>query len=161
MTAVIKHTRDVAYMEDGEIAVVTAESIDVFDSDLCPIEKTRTQVDWDVSAAEKGGCPHFIYKEILEQPEAVRKTLSPRIREGRVVLDGLDLTAEDVRRFSRIFLIACGSSYHVGMVSKYNWERLLRRPVEVCLASEFRYSDPLVDEHSLVVATAISGPAQV
>ena len=157
VTAVIKHTRDVAYMEDGEIAVVTAESIDVFDSDLCPIEKTRTQVDWDVSAAEKGGCPHFMYKEILEQPEAVRKTLSPRIREGRVVLDGLDLTAEDVRRFSRIFLIACGSSYHVGMVSKYNWERLLRRPVEVCLASEFRYSDPLVDEHSLVVVISQSG----
>lgn len=157
VTAVIKHTRDVAYMEDGEIAVVTAESIDVFDSDLCPVEKTRTQVDWDVSAAEKGGCPHFMYKEILEQPEAVRKTLSPRIREGRVVLDGLDLTAEDVRRFSRIFLVACGSSYHVGMVSKYNWERLLRRPVEVCLASEFRYSDPLVDEHSLVVVISQSG----
>lgn len=157
VTAVIKYTRDVVYMDDGEIAVVTPESIDVFDSELTPLQKEHHQVDWDVSAAEKGGYAHFMFKEILEQPEAIRKTISPRIREGRVVLDDISITAEYVRDISRIFIIACGSSYHVGMVSKYNWERLLRRPVQVELASEFRYSDPLVDEHTLAIVISQSG----
>ena len=157
VTAIIKHTRDVAYMDDGEIAVLTADSIDVFDDELVPVEKERHQVDWDVTAAEKGGYPHFMLKEILEQPEAIRKTVSPRIRDGRVVLDTFSLTAEQVRDISRIFIIACGSSYHVGMVSKYNWERLLRRPVQVDLASEFRYSDSQVDEKSLVIVISQSG----
>ena len=144
VTAVIKYTRDVVYMDDGEIAVLTADSVDVFDDELLPVEKTHSLVDWDVSAAEKGGYAHFMAKEIMEQPEAVRKTISPRIRDGRVVLDDLHLTAEYVRDLSRIYVIACGSSYHVGVVSKYSWEKLLRRPVEVVLASEFRYCDPLV-----------------
>ena len=157
VTAVIKYTREVAYMDDGEIAVVTDESIDVFNSELEPVEKTHRTVDWDVSAAEKGGYPHFMLKEIMEQPEAIRKTVSPRIRNGRVVLDDVKLTPEYVRSISRIFIIACGSSFHVGMVSKYVWEKLLRRPVEVVLASEFRYCDPLVDEHSLVVVISQSG----
>ena len=121
------------------------------------MEKHRSTVDWDVSAAEKGGYPHFMLKEIMEQPEAIRKTVSPRIKNGRVVLDDLHLTEEYVRDISRIFIIACGSSYHVGMVSKYNWEKLMRRPVEVTLASEFRYCDPLVDEKSLVVVISQSG----
>jgi glucosamine--fructose-6-phosphate aminotransferase (isomerizing) len=157
VTAVIKHTREVAYMDDGEIAVITADSVDVFNSELEPVTKQHSLVGWDVSSAEKGGYPHFMIKEIFEQPEAVRKTISPRIRGGRVVLDDVKLTPEFVRDISRIFIIACGSSYHVGMVSKYNWERLLRRPVEVVLASEFRYSDPLVDAHSLVVVISQSG----
>ena len=157
VTAIIKYTRDVAYMDDGEIAVLTADSIDVFDDELVPVEKHRSTVDWDVSAAEKDGYPHFMLKEIMEQPEAIRKTVSPRIKNGRVVLDDLHLTEEYVRDISRIFIIACGSSYHVGMVSKYNWEKLMRRPVEVTLASEFRYCDPLVDEKSLVVVISQSG----
>lgn len=157
VTAVIKYTREVAYMDDGEIAVVTPRGIDVFDGELVPVEKTRRTVDWDVSAAEKGGYPHFMLKEIMEQPEAVRRTVSPRIREGRIVLDDVKLTREYAENVSRIFIIACGSSYHVGMVSKYIWEKLLRRPVEVVLASEFRYCDPLVDERSLVVVISQSG----
>lgn len=157
VTAVIKYTRDVAYMDDGEIAVVTPRGIDVFDGELVPVEKTRRTVDWDVSAAEKSGYPHFMLKEIMEQPDAVRRTVSPRIREGRVVLDDVKLTREYSENISRIFIIACGSSYHVGMVSKYIWEKLLRRPVEVVLASEFRYCDPLVDERSLVVVISQSG----
>ena len=157
VTAIIKYTRDVAYMEDGEIAVLTADSIDVFDDEMSPVEKSHSIVDWDVSAAEKGGYPHFMLKEILEQPEAVRKTVSPRVKDGRIVLDDIALSTEYVKNISRIFIIACGSSYHVGMVSKYNWERMLRRPVEVCLASEFRYSDPLVDENTLVVVISQSG----
>ena len=157
VTAIIKHTRDVVYMDDGQIAVVTPQAIDVIDDEMSPVEKKHSQVDWDISAAEKGGHAHFMFKEILEQPEAIRKTVSPRIRDGRVVLDDLCLTEAEARRFSRIFVIACGSSYHVGIVSKYNWERLLRRPVEVCLASEFRYSDPLVDENTLVIVISQSG----
>ena len=157
VTAIIKHPRDVVYMEDGEVAVVTPESIDVFDSEMNPLEKQHSQVDWDVSAAEKGGYAHFMFKEIMEQPEAIRKTVSPRIRDGRVVLDDVSMTADYVKNISRIFIIACGSSYHVGMVSKYNWERLLRRPVQVDLASEFRYSDPLVDENTLVIVISQSG----
>ena len=157
VTAVIKYTRDVVYMDDGEIAVVTPESIDVFDSEMNPLEKQHSQVDWDVSAAEKGGYAHFMFKEIMEQPEAIRKTVSPRIRDGRVVLDDVSMTVDYVKNISRIFIIACGSSYHVGMVSKYNWERLLRRPVQVDLASEFRYSDPLVDENTLVIVLSQSG----
>ena len=157
-TAIIRHTRDVIYMEDGEIAFLTADGVEMFDSEMSPIgEKAHSTVDWDVSAAEKGGYPHFMFKEILEQPEAVRKTVSPRIREGRIVLDDLNLTAADAREISKIYIVACGSSYHVGMVSKYNWERLMRRSVEVCLASEFRYSDPLVDEKTLVVIISQSG----
>ena len=144
-------------MDDGEIAVLTADSVDVFDDELLPVEKTHSLVDWDVSAAEKGGYAHFMAKEIMEQPEAVRKTISPRIRDGRVVLDDLHLTAEYVRDLSRIYVIACGSSYHVGVVSKYSWEKLLGRPVGVVLASGFRYCDPLVDEKTLVIVISQSG----
>lgn len=157
VTAIMKHTRDVVYMEDGEIAVVTPEYIDIFDDEMNPLEKRHSTVDWDVSAAEKGGYAHFMFKEILEQPEAVRRTVSPRVHDGRIVLDDVTLAAEELEEVSRIFIIACGSSYHVGVVSKYNWERLLRRPVEVSLASEFRYSDPLVDEKSLVIVISQSG----
>ncbi|MBQ6206432.1 MAG: glutamine--fructose-6-phosphate transaminase (isomerizing) [Oscillospiraceae bacterium] len=156
-TAIIKYTRDVVYMSDGEIAVVTAESIDVFDTDLTLVEKERSRISWDVSAAEKGGYPHFMFKEIMEQPEAIKNTISPRIKDGRVVLENFSMTPEEVRDISRIFIVACGSAYHVGMVCKYVWERLLRRQVEVSLGSEFRYRDPLVDENSLVVIISQSG----
>ena len=158
VTAIIKHTRDVVYLEDGEIAVLTAEAVDYLDAEMSPIpEKKHATINWDVSAAEKGGYPHFMLKEIFEQPEAIRKTVSPRIREGRVVLDDIHMPEEYVRAIDRVYIIACGSSYHVGMVSKYNWERLLRRPVDVVLASEFRYCDPLVNERSLVVVISQSG----
>ena len=157
VTAIIKYTRDVIYMEDGEIAVVTPESIDVFDDELIPVDKKYNIVDWDVSAAEKGGYAHFMFKEILEQPEAIRKTISPRIREGRIVLDDITLTADYARNISHIYMVACGSAYHAGIVGKYVWERLLRRPVEVVLASEFRYSDPMVDENTLVITISQSG----
>jgi glucosamine--fructose-6-phosphate aminotransferase (isomerizing) len=158
VTAILKYTRDVTYMNDGEIAVLTAEGVSLFDSEMSPIETVaRSTVDWDVSAAEKGGYAHFMFKEIMEQPEAVQKTVSPRIREGRVVLDDVTITEEYARSITRVYMIACGSAYHAGVVSKYNWERLLRLPVEVCLASEFRYSGPLVNEHTLVIVISQSG----
>ncbi len=157
VTAIIKHTREISYMDDGEVAVVTADKIQVFDALGQPVEKQHSYVDWDVSAAEKGGYAHFMFKEIMEQPEAVRKTISPRIKNKLIEFEELSLSDEYIASLSKIFIIACGSSYHVGMVGRYNLERLLRKPVEVMLASEFRYADPLVDEHTLVVVISQSG----
>ena len=157
VTAIIKHTRDVAYMEDGEVAVLTREGIEVYDALEQKVEKKHFTIDWEVSAAEKGGYQHFMLKEIMEQPEALRRAISPRIKDGRVIFDDLKLPVEKLREFTRIFIVACGSSYHVGMIGKYNLEHLLRRNVEVVLASEFRYSDPIVDDKSLVIVISQSG----
>ncbi|HIS51787.1 MAG TPA: glutamine--fructose-6-phosphate transaminase (isomerizing) [Candidatus Onthomonas avicola] len=157
VTALIKYTKTVSYMEDGELAILTRDGIQVYDSLLQPVEKERTTVDWDISDAEKGGYEHFMFKEIMEQPEALRKAVSPRIQNGRVVLENLTLEPDFLRRLSRLYIVACGSSYHVGVVGKYLLERLLRKPVEVALASEFRYSEPLVDENSLVIVISQSG----
>ena len=157
VTAIIKHTRDVSYMEDGEVAVISADKVQFFNAMEQPIEKEHHTIDWDVSAAEKGGYAHFMLKEIMEQPEAIRKTAFSRIRDNRIVFEDLKFTAEQIKDVSRIFIIACGSSYHVGVVGKYNLERLMRKPVEVCLASEFRYCDPLVDDKSLVIVISQSG----
>ena len=157
VTAIIKHTRDVAYMEDGEVAVLTCEGIEVYDALEQKVEKKHFTIDWEVSAAEKGGYQHFMLKEIMEQPEALRRAISPRVKEGKVVLDDLKLPVEKMREFTRIFIVACGSSYHVGMLGKYTLEHLLRRNVEVVLASEFRYCDPIVDDKSLVIVISQSG----
>lgn len=157
VTAIISHTREVAYMDDGEVAVVTKDAIKVFNAFGDEVQKEHATIDWDISAAEKGGYAHFMFKEIMEQPQAIRKTMSPRLRDGRVVFDGLKLTQEKIRGFNKIYIVACGSSYHVGMLGKYNLERLLRLPVEPVLASEFRYSDPLVTENSLVIVISQSG----
>ena len=157
VTAIIKHTRDVAYMEDGEVAALTREGIEVYDALEQKVEKKHFTIDWEVSAAEKGGYQHFMLKEIMEQPEALRRAISPRIKDGRVIFDDLKLPVEKMREFTRIFIVACGSSYHVGMIGKYNLEHLLRRNVEVVLASEFRYSDPIVDDKSLVIVISQSG----
>ena len=157
VTAIIKHTRDVSYMEDGEVAVVSAGEIRVYDALGQPVEKEHSFIDWDVSAAEKGGYAHFMFKEIMEQPDAVRKTISPRLKDGRVCFEELSLDDAYIRGLKKIFIVACGSSYHVGVVAKYNMERLMRRPVDVMLASEFRYSDPLVDQDTLVIVISQSG----
>ena len=157
VTAIIKHTRDVSYMEDGEVAVVSAGEIRVYDALGQPVEKEHSFIDWDVRAAEKGGYAHFMFKEIMEQPEAVRKTVSPRLKDGRVCFEELSLSEDYIRGLKKIFIVACGSSYHVGVVAKYNMERMLRRPVDVMLASEFRYADPLVDQDTLVIVISQSG----
>ena len=157
VTALIRHTRDIAYMDDGELAILSRSGIRVYDRQLRPVEKKHHHVDWEVDAAEKGGYAHFMLKEIMEQPEALRRAISPRIKDGRVIFDDLKLPVEKMREFTRIFIVACGSSYHVGMIGKYNLEHLLRRNVEVVLASEFRYSDPIVDDKSLVIVISQSG----
>ena len=157
VTAIIKHTREVSYMEDGEVAILTKDGVQVFDALTQRVEKERSHIDWEVSAAEKGGYPHFMLKEIFEQPEALRRAISPRLKDGKVVFEDMKLTAEQIRNFSRVFIVACGSSYHVGMLGKYTLEHLTRRSVEVCLASEFRYSDPIIDSRTLVIVISQSG----
>ena len=154
VTALVQHTRDVVYMEDGEVAVLSRDGIQVYNAMEQPIEKEHHHIDWEISAAEKGGYEHFMLKEIMEQPEALRRAISPRVHDGRVVFEGLSLDATKIRK---IDMIACGSSLHVCMVAKYNLEKLTRIPVEVCLASEFRYSDPIVEEGTLAIVISQSG----
>ena len=157
VTALLRHTRDIVYMDDGELAVITAGGIRVYDERRRPIEKEHRHIDWDVDAAEKGGYDHFMLKEIHEQPAAIARAITGRIQNGRVVLSDLTMTDREIRELGRICIVACGSSYHVGMVGKYSLERLLRRPVEVSLASEFRYSDPIVGPGDLVIVISQSG----
>ena len=157
VTAILRHTRRVGYMEDGELAVLTREGVQCYNHLMQPIEKEIVTVDWEIDAAEKGGYEHFMFKEIMEQPEALRRCLSPRIREGEIVFEDFSLSKNFLQNMRRIYIVACGSSYHVGMVGKYHLERLTRIPVEVALGSEFRYMDPIVDEHTLVIVISQSG----
>lgn len=157
VTAILQYTRDVYYLEDDELAVLSSNSISFYNSELEKITKDISRIDWDVSAAEKGGYEHFMFKEIMEQPEAIRKTISSRIQNGRVVLDDIHFDDAYINNLKKIYIVACGSSYHVGVVAKYNFEKLIRIPVEVALASEFRYSSPLVDEDTLVICISQSG----
>jgi len=157
VTAIIKYTREVGYMEDGELAVLTRGGIQCYNHLMQPVEKEITHVDWEIDAAEKGGYEHFMFKEIMEQPEALRRAVFPRIKDRKVYFENFSLSQDYIRDISKIYIVACGSSYHVGMVGKYNLERLTRKPVEVALASEFRYMDPIVDERTLVIAISQSG----
>ena len=145
VTAIIRHTRKVGYMEDGEVAVLTRDGIQCYNHLMQPIEKKVSQVDWEIDAAEKGGYEHFMFKEIMEQPEALRRCIFPRIKDDQVYFEDFGLSEDYIRAISKIYIVACGSSSHVGMVGKYNIERLTRKPVEVALASEFRYMSPIVD----------------
>ena len=157
VAAILKYTRDVYYLADDEIAVITPDTVEIFTAELEKVDKEIARVDWDISAAEKGGYEHFMFKEIMEQPEALRKTISPRIRDGRVVLDDIKLEPDYIRGLKKIFIVGCGSAYHVGVVAKYNLEKTARIPVEAVLASEFRYATPLVDKDTLVICISQSG----
>lgn len=155
--AILSHTRDIYRLKDNEIAVLTRDAVEFYNPDGDPVEKTIEHIDWDIEAAEKGGYEHFMMKEICEQPKAVRDTIAPRIRNGRVVLDDITLTAEQLKSFTKICIVACGTAYHVGVVAKYAFEELLRIPVEVDVASEFRYRKPIIDERTLMIIISQSG----
>ena len=157
VTAILRHTRQVSYMEDGEVAILTRDGIRCYNRLMQPVEKEIVTVDWEINDAEKGGYEHFMFKEIMEQPDALRRCISPRIREGEVVFEDFSLSEDFIKAMRRIYIVACGSSYHVGMVGKYHLERLTRIPVEVALGSEFRYMDPIVDENTLVIVISQSG----
>lgn len=157
VTAILKYTRDIYYLEDNEIVVLKKDGVQIFNSDKEEIKKEKFTVDWDVSAAEKGGYEHFMMKEMEEQPKALRDTISPRIKDGKIVLDDISLTTEDIKNINKIHIVACGSAYHVGVVGKYVIEKMCRIPVEVQVASEFRYSDPIIKKNDLVIVISQSG----
>jgi glucosamine--fructose-6-phosphate aminotransferase (isomerizing) len=155
--AVLPYTRDVLVLEDGDVAVIRRGGAVLTKLDGTAVEREPLRVTWDAAAAEKNGYEHFMLKEIHEQPATIRDTLRGRIVEGRVELPELGLTAEKARSFDRIYLVACGTAYHAGLIAAQTWERRLRIPVLADLASEFRYRDPVLDERTLVVLVSQSG----
>ncbi len=155
--AILKYTQEVAYLDDGEMAVFNARQVQFFDRAGEPVEKKREQITWELSAAERGGFDYFMLKEIFEQPKALRDTISPRIKDGQVVLEGIDLSAEYLKGLRKIYLVACGSAYYVSTLAKYTIEKACRIPTEAVMASEFRYSDPVIDESNLVIIISQSG----
>ena len=157
VTALVAHTKNVMYLDDGELARLTADSITVYNCAGQEVQKPVSRVTWSVEAAEKGGYAHFMLKEIMEQPAAVKAALAPRIRGGRVQMDDFDLEAKELRDVRKIIITACGSAYYAGCSARYAVEKLCRIPVQVELASELRYSDPMVDEHTLVLVVSQSG----
>lgn len=156
--AIIGCTRDIIVLEDGESAVLTRESVTVY-KDGRPVEKQVEHVDWDLNAIEKDGFDHFMLKEIYEQPRALRATLAGRIAPdySGVEFKEISLTPEDIKNIKKVTVVGCGTAYHAGLIGKYAMEKVLRLPVEVDLASEFRYRDPLVDERTLVLVISQSG----
>ena len=155
--ALLKYTRTVYYIDNLEIARMTPDSIEFFNVDREPVQREAATIEWDAEAAEKGGYEHFMMKEIHEQPAAVRDTLSPRIKDDCVDLSELSLDEEAIRRVRRLYIIGCGSAYHVGVAARYVFESLARIPVEVDVASEFRYRDPVLEPDSLAVIISQSG----
>lgn len=157
VTALVAHTKNVIYVEDGELAEIKADEIVVFNCMGKPVDKEISRVVWDIEAAEKGGFEHFMLKEIMEQPNALKSAIEPRVRNGSVVLDDFVMSDEEYNGITRIVMTACGSAYHAAKIGRSMIEGLARIPTEVHLASEFRYSDPIIDEHTLIIVVSQSG----
>lgn len=157
VTALVSYTRNAIYLDDGEFAEITPDSIAVFNPAGQPINKKISRITWDIQSAEKGGYEHFMLKEIIEQPRAVKATITPRIKDGKITLDETEFTADYLKSINKIVITACGSAYYAGCAGKYAIEKLCRIPVQVELASELRYSDPLIDEHTLLIVLSQSG----
>lgn len=155
--AILKYTRDVYFIENGEIVKLTEDGLGFFNVDGEPLKKESTQIQWDMEAAEKGGYEHFMLKEMFEQPKAVSDTLNAYVKNGEIAFKDYELSDEEIRSLSRIHIVACGSAYHTGVTVKYVYEGLARIPVEVDLASEFRYRNPILEKNSLVVIISQSG----
>jgi glucosamine--fructose-6-phosphate aminotransferase (isomerizing) len=157
VTALVSYTKNAIYLDDGELAELTPEGITVYDCTGKAIEKPVSRITWTVEAAEKGGYDHFMLKEIMEQPAAVRAAIAPRVRDGEIRLDEFDISDEELAAFNKIVITACGSAYYAGCAAKYALESLCRIPVEAVLASELRYGDPLIDERTLLIVISQSG----
>ncbi|MFZ0211547.1 MAG: glutamine--fructose-6-phosphate transaminase (isomerizing) [Candidatus Acidiferrales bacterium] len=157
--AILHHTRDVIFLSDGDIAVLTPEGVRLTDFDGAAIERPVQHITWDPIMAEKGGFKHFMQKEIFEQPRAVRDTLVGRVSldTGKVFLDEMEITAKEFREFQSIKIVACGTSWHAGLAGKFMIEKLAQVPVEVDYGSEFRYRDPIIDQRNLVIVISQSG----
>ena len=157
VTALVSYTKNAIYLEDGEFAEITPDAITVFDPAGQPVQKRISRITWDVQSAEKGGYEHFMLKEIMEQPRAVKATIAPRIKGSEILLDQAELSADDLSDIRNIVITACGSTYYAGCAGKYAIEKLCRIPVQVELASELRYSDPMIDGHTLLIVLSQSG----
>ena len=159
VAAIVEHTRQVIYLDDGEMAVLSPDGFHTATIDHERVEKEVHDVDWDLSQIEKGGYEHFMLKEIMEQPDAVRNAMRGRLNleEGLARLGGLNMTAEQLREIRRIIILGCGTSWHAGLIGEYMLEEFARIPVEVEYASEFRYRNPIVDEGTLVLVISQSG----
>ena len=157
VTALVAYTRNAIYLDDGEFAALTTNGISVFDCTGAPIRKEVSRITWSIEAAEKGGYDHFMLKEIMEQPRAVKAALTPRLQEGRIHLDGFDYSPEELQEIRKVVITACGSAYYAGCAGKYAIEKLCRLPVVVELASELRYSDPQIDSSTLLIVLSQSG----
>ena len=157
VTALVAYTKNVIYLDDGELAELSPAGVTVYDCTGRPIDKPVSRVTWDVEAAAKGGFEHFMLKEIIEQPRALKATIDPRIKDGRVVLDDFRLSDEELKNLHKIYITACGSAYYAGQAGKYVIEALARVPVETDIASELRYRDPIIDEHTLMIVISQSG----
>ncbi|MBO4474138.1 MAG: glutamine--fructose-6-phosphate transaminase (isomerizing) [Clostridiales bacterium] len=157
VTALVANTRNAIYLDDGEFAELTPEGVNVFDAAGQTVNKKIARITWDIEAAEKGGYEHFMLKEIIEQPRAVKATVAPRIKDGKIVLDENEWSKEYLESINKIVITACGSAYYAGCAAKYTLEKLCRIPVTCELASELRYSDPLIDEHTLLIVLSQSG----
>jgi len=155
--AILKYTRCVYYVQNMEIAELKADSVRFYTVDEEEIIKEPVSVDWDADAAEKGGYEHFMLKEIYEQPKTINDTISPRIKDGDIVIDELGMTEEEIKAIRRIHIVACGSAYHTGVTAKYVIESMVRIPVEVDVASEFRYRNPILEDDSMVIVISQSG----
>ncbi len=156
--AIITRTRRIYVLSDGEIAVVRADGVQVFDADGLPISKKVQEVTWTAEAAEKGGYPHFMLKEIYEQPKAIRDTVNMHVgKDGLVTFEDLHWTRADLEKFDRVLITACGTAYHAGLVAKHYIERFVKIPTTVEIASEYRYSKPLTSERTLVIVVSQSG----
>ena len=156
--AILKYTRNVYYLENDEVVYIKDGKIQILDKDQKVVNKELKVVEWDIEAASKGGFDHFMMKEIYDQPQAIRDTLLRRLDDNRMIhLDDISLTKEDLEGITKMYIVACGTAYHAGLVGKYAIEKLAKVPVEVDIASEFRYSDPFIDEHSLLIVVSQSG----
>lgn len=157
--AILSHTRDIYLLNDREIAVLTKDKVEVMTSEGIPVNKEVFHVTWDAESAEKGGYEHFMIKEINEQPKAIKDTMTSRIMQDsdEIKLDDIKLTKKDLENTNKIYIVACGTAYHAGLVGKYVIEKLARIPVEVDIASEFRYRNPIIDENTLMIVISQSG----
>ena len=155
--AVLKYTREVYYIDNQEVAVLRENEIHFYTVDEEEIQKTPTHIDWDAEAVAKGGYEHFMLKEIYDQPRAVRETFEKHMKDGNVEMEELHMTDEEIRKLSRIHIVACGTAYHAGMAAKYIMESMARISVEVDMASEFRYRNPIIEEGALVIVISQSG----
>ena len=157
VTALVAYTRNALYLDDGEFAELTSESITVYDCTGAVIHKPVSRITWSIEAAEKGGYEHFMLKEIMEQPRAVKAALAPRVHENHVQLDDFSFTADELRSIRKIVITACGSAYYAGCAGKYAIEKLCHIPVDVQLASELRYGEPQIDSDTLLIVLSQSG----